>query len=506
MSAPGSRFRFGSFELDGSSNELRKNGLRVRIEEQPFRILWMLVSRQGNLVTREELKEALWTDDTHVDFDRSLNRAVNKVRLAIGDSASNPRFIETLSRRGYRFVAPASVIDETRENSQGTPESSALIPGTVPRADDRLLVAAHELPAGPTAESRIQPGFWHVWRSRFVAGLIVVVSITGALAFARWRRQRDQHADLERPYSAALQLLRRRDLNSMVTAADQFRLLVQLHPQFAPGWARLAEASALIHPEDASAGLELAERSVQIDPRCGECHAILGFILFARHWRWTEAGEHLTRAVSLSPDDPQIRYRLAQMEAAQGHVTQALRSIDEALKRMPHAMNLLVMKAGCLYFARDYQAALHTSDQALALNLPAAWYWRASALFQLGKYGEAVRSVAYEQGSGSSRSAEATALRADALVARFDAAGLKGALGGLVKETSSTEIAEIQSHNRAIWFMLLSEYDSALHELEIAVDAHPRPFNLIYVNVDPVFDPIRTHPKFQRLVRKLGIP
>src|SRR5438093_6998353 len=159
MAALGSRFRFGGFELDGSSNELRKNGLRIRIEEQPFRILWMLVSRQSDLVTREELKEALWTDDTHVDFDRSLNRAVNKVRLAIGDSASNPRFIETLSRRGYRFVAPVTIIDEPRENSQGTPETSGLsaapntsskallIPGTVARISYRLLVPAHELPA-----------------------------------------------------------------------------------------------------------------------------------------------------------------------------------------------------------------------------------------------------------------------------------------------------------------------------------------------------------------------
>src|SRR4030095_3029814 len=101
--APGSRFRFGSFEIDGSSNELRKNGLRIRIEDQPFRILWMLVARQSAVVTREELKEALWGQDTHVDFDRSLSRAVNKVRLAIGDSAANPRFIETLPRRGYRF-------------------------------------------------------------------------------------------------------------------------------------------------------------------------------------------------------------------------------------------------------------------------------------------------------------------------------------------------------------------------------------------------------------------
>ena len=331
---------------------------------------------------------------------------------------------------------------------------------------------------------------------------MAAASITGALVFARWNQQ----AELERRYSTALQLLRRRDLNSMVTAADAFRVLVQQNPQFAPGWAGLAEASALIHPEDASASLELAERSVRIDPRCGECHAILGFILFTRHWKWTEAREHLTRAVSLSPDEPQIRYWLAQREAAQGHVNEALRSIDAALKRMPHAVNLLVMKAGCLYFARDYQAALRTSDQALALNLPAAWYWRASSLFQLGKYMEAVRSVAYDLGTGSSRSAEAIAGRADALVAQFDAAGLRGALGSLIKEMSSTEIAVIQSHNRAIWFMLVGEYDSALHELEIAADSEPRPFNLIYVNVDPVFDPIRANPKFQSLLRKLGMP
>src|SRR5437867_2493685 len=151
MAALGLRFRFGGFELDGASNELRKNGLRIRIEEQPFRILWMLVSRQSGLVTREELKEALWAGDTHVDFDRCLNRAVNKVRLAIGDSASNPRFIETLSRRGYRFVAPVTLIDEPRGPSQVAQETS-------------------DSSAAPTAEPLIQPGFWPVWRSRFVAG------------------------------------------------------------------------------------------------------------------------------------------------------------------------------------------------------------------------------------------------------------------------------------------------------------------------------------------------
>jgi DNA-binding winged helix-turn-helix (wHTH) protein/tetratricopeptide (TPR) repeat protein len=520
MAALASRFRFGSFELDRSSNELRKNGVRIGIEEQPFRALCILISRQNELVTREELKEALWADDTHVDFDRCLNRAVNKARLAIGDSASNPRFIETLSRRGYRFIAPVTIINEPQKNSHLTPEVSSssaspetspkarLKPGTVANIGGDPIVPAQEPPTatGPTAESGIQQtGFWTVWRSLFAAGLILAVSVTVALAFVWWRGQRTGNSEFEKSYSDAMHLLRRRDLNSMVTAADEFRRLVHLHPQFAPGWALLAEASALVHSEDASASLELAERSVRLDSRCGECHAILGFILFTRHWKWKEAGEHLGRAVSLSPDDPQIRYWMAQLEAAQGHVKQALRSIDEALERMPQAMNLLVMKAGCLYFAKEYQAALHLSDQALALNLTAAWQWRASTLFQLGKYMEAVRSLAYDRGMGSSRSLENIALRADALVGRFEAAGLRGALGELIKETSSNEISGIQSHSRATWFMLLGEYDSAIHELEIAADSHPRPFNLIYVNVDPVFDPIRTYPQFQSLVRRLGI-
>ena len=111
MPQSGSRFRFGSFELDCNSGELRKNGIRIKLEDQPCRLLAALLERQGEVLTRDELKTALWSDHTYVDFDRSLTKAINKVRAAIGDSAANPRFIETLPRRGYRFVAPVSVVD-----------------------------------------------------------------------------------------------------------------------------------------------------------------------------------------------------------------------------------------------------------------------------------------------------------------------------------------------------------------------------------------------------------
>ena len=97
---------FGVFEVDLRTAELRKHGVRIRLEEQPFQILVLLLASPGELVTREGLREKLWSADTFVDFDRSLNKAISKLRLALGDSAESPRFVETLHRRGYRFIAP----------------------------------------------------------------------------------------------------------------------------------------------------------------------------------------------------------------------------------------------------------------------------------------------------------------------------------------------------------------------------------------------------------------
>ncbi len=98
--------RFGVFELDLSSGELFKSGRRLRLQEQPFRILSLLLEQPGGVTTRERLKQTLWPADTFVDFDRSLNAAIAKLRQVLGDSAENPRFIETVARRGYRFIAP----------------------------------------------------------------------------------------------------------------------------------------------------------------------------------------------------------------------------------------------------------------------------------------------------------------------------------------------------------------------------------------------------------------
>jgi DNA-binding winged helix-turn-helix (wHTH) protein/TolB-like protein len=101
-------YRFGTFEFDAGSNELRKNGRAVALEPQPSKALAALLARAGDVVSREELRDAVWGRDTHVDFDRGLAYCVSQIRAALGDSGDNPRFVETLPKRGFRFIAPVA--------------------------------------------------------------------------------------------------------------------------------------------------------------------------------------------------------------------------------------------------------------------------------------------------------------------------------------------------------------------------------------------------------------
>src|SRR5581483_177297 len=120
-------YSFGLYVLDPSNGTLTRASVRVRLQEQPFRLLVLLVERAGQIVSREEIRNRLWPQNTFVEFDKSLGVAVLKVREALGDDASNPRFIETVPRRGYRFIAPVKVEAEpVTDSSSPTPAACAL--------------------------------------------------------------------------------------------------------------------------------------------------------------------------------------------------------------------------------------------------------------------------------------------------------------------------------------------------------------------------------------------
>src|SRR5215472_9331701 len=129
--------RFGLFELNTAARQLNKQGRRVRLQEQPLRILEMLLERPGELVTRQELRQRLWPSDVYVDFERGLNGAIKRLRLALGDSADNPRFIATVTKSGYRFIAPVQEVSAAAEDSIAevahvSPNASGMAAGTRP--------------------------------------------------------------------------------------------------------------------------------------------------------------------------------------------------------------------------------------------------------------------------------------------------------------------------------------------------------------------------------------
>ncbi|HET6899682.1 MAG TPA: transcriptional regulator, partial [Vicinamibacteria bacterium] len=108
---PHAVLRFGVFDLNPATGELHRAGLRVRLQPQPVRVLEILATRAGTIVSREELRQAVWGEGTFVDFEHGLNFCINQVRRALGDSATAPRFVETVPRRGYRFIAPVERIE-----------------------------------------------------------------------------------------------------------------------------------------------------------------------------------------------------------------------------------------------------------------------------------------------------------------------------------------------------------------------------------------------------------
>src|ERR1700722_11688528 len=161
-SAKVARYRFGPFDLDPNEGTLSRNGVRVRLQDLPYRLLLMLVERPGEIVTREEVRQRLWPENTFVEFDNSLGVAIRKVRESLNDNAEAPNYVATLPRRGYRFVAPVTV-----EGVQARAEISAA--SEEPTAVMEAATNALAKPLNPTFRPH-----WGYWAG---AGLVLVLGV-----------------------------------------------------------------------------------------------------------------------------------------------------------------------------------------------------------------------------------------------------------------------------------------------------------------------------------------
>src|SRR5689334_3520078 len=173
--------RFGAFEIDLRSGELRKSGMRLRLSGQPFQILAALVDRPGEVVTREELQSKLWPADTFVDFDHGLNNAVARIREVLDDSPDTPRYVETIPRRGYRFIADVSSSVAARGGQTSSPMGSgedAGLPVVAPPTASEAEFARSRLSRGKNVKLFL------------AGGLCFAVLLTVALTISYWRKSR----------------------------------------------------------------------------------------------------------------------------------------------------------------------------------------------------------------------------------------------------------------------------------------------------------------------------
>src|SRR5580700_12009978 len=138
-------YRFGPFELDTAEGKLSREGTRIKLQELPYRLLLILVEKPGEIVSREEVRQRLWPQNTFVEFDNSLGVAIRKIRDVLGDNADSPCYVETVPRRGYRFLAPVTVVTETPERVLPIPPDPVRIPIASPSAEKQAATSGRSL-------------------------------------------------------------------------------------------------------------------------------------------------------------------------------------------------------------------------------------------------------------------------------------------------------------------------------------------------------------------------
>lgn len=208
--APPRLLRFGNFEVELQGGELRKKGLRIKLQDQPLQILKVLLEHPGELVSREELRQRLWHPDTFVDFDHSLNTAMMRLREVLGDSSENPRFIETVPRRGYRFIAP--VHDIPKETPAAHPANEASVtspsdPATIPPRVDEETAPKAMVQAHPAPPSLVHPARQVSLSRALLSGMGALTLLALVAATAFHYRERLGFTPSQPPHIASLVVL-----------------------------------------------------------------------------------------------------------------------------------------------------------------------------------------------------------------------------------------------------------------------------------------------------------
>jgi DNA-binding winged helix-turn-helix (wHTH) protein/Tfp pilus assembly protein PilF len=364
-SEPQTVLRFGVFEADLRAGELRKKGTRVKIQGLPFRALGVLLSRPNEVVTREEFRQALWPRDVFVDFDRAISSAIKRLRDALGDPAENPIFIETIERRGYRWIAPTS----------GVPTSSTVTLLASAAGEAELEPAVSSVAASDRLIS--PPAFSFAWRKLEYAALALALPLlAGILLFGfhgiRAAGNSPHPAGLHPTNQEAKDLYlqgryywNKRTPDDLQKAVDYFTQAIVHDPGYADAYVGLAdcynllrEYSAMKSSEAYPRALAAARKAVELDDKSSQAHASLAFVSFWGMWDAATADREFRRAIELDPNNANAHHWYSPVLETMGRYTEALTEIERAQALDPTSKSVLADKGIILYGMGRRQEAL----------------------------------------------------------------------------------------------------------------------------------------------------
>lgn len=562
-------FRFGSYSADGRTLELRKHGVRMKLRGKSFQALMALLEHPGEVVTREELRRRLWPEGVFVDFDNSLNSTVNRLRGALGDSAVEPRFIETLSRLGYRFIAqvePALAAPPTLavlpfENLNHDPErdffadgvadalttalgnvstlrvisrqsvlhlkgtrrtlpeiarelkTDSIVEGSVLQSGGRVRITAQLVQVAPER---------HLWAKGYECEVGDILTIQGQVAQAiaeavlvaltpaersRLDRVRPVDPDAHLAYLRGRHHMGQWSRESFERALDYFRSAIERDPAHALAYVHMADCYALLghwghlpFQEAFQKSKEAALKALALDDTLSTAHWAFAWAVWVCDWDLATCEAETLRAIQLNPSDEHahLLYSIFLITTGNDRV-RAVHEMSLALKLDPLSQYVNTNLAWIYLFVKDYDRAVEQAHKTLELfpeSLQGFWI-RGLAELCRSRYAEAI--AALERAAAISPGPLSLTYLG---VAQARARHIDTAVSFLQQLLSKSQREPVPPRCFVFLYAATGDTDRALDWLEKAYET--RDTGLFWLRVMPLYDPLRSTPRFNEVMRRVG--
>jgi DNA-binding winged helix-turn-helix (wHTH) protein/Tfp pilus assembly protein PilF len=487
-------YRFGVFELDEANSTLRtRSGEVVRLQQQPFRLLALLLSRHGELIGREDIRKHLWHDETFVDFEHSVNFCIRQIRAALGDDAKSPRYIETVPRKGYRFIAIVERGSETSTARQPVP-LPAQASSRRPRI--RFLV-------GATA-GLVCAAIALVW---YLSPYHGTSSVAGADVTAGDAAIGSDSPLARDAFFKGRYLWLKGTNGDLEQALHYFQEAVSLDPSFATAHAAVADTFQLLANQGARAARDAfpqarsaAERALSLSPKLAEAKMVLGTVLFRFDWNWTGADEALRSAVQLNSKSAAARHDYAWFLISMKRFDEGIIEIRKAHELDPVSLRANVDIGWALLRAGQIDEAIVHLRRILELepDFFGAQHCLEAAYTYKGQYDEALDFALRALKRNGADVAQIPG--AD----QRDAKSAMQAIWRWQLQRLEQRAAIPQPYYIASYHAMLGNRDLAFKWLDRAFD--DRDPSLVAVHVDNAFANLRNDARFQNLIRRIGLP